>query len=290
MKKTLIIGDKLGTPASKFSTKIADEAIKRGYQVFECEAIDVAFESSKVFANAQQYPSGESGRYEIKDEFNNVHFRPNPPVDMQYMTLLYVLRLIEDDVLILNRPSGIINFPEKIFPHILGDYSPPSLISQDINEIKNFAEKYTDIIAKPLYGFGGFDIKKLTASGVDDELAAGINIYQEFMPEVAQGTVRVNLLNGEICGYFLKIPPKDSIESNFFKDDGLATTELTDKQKEVCEILKPICKKEGLFFCGLDFIGDTLLEVNDTSAGVLGVKEVCDIDTEIEYWNALENL
>lgn len=289
MKNTLIISEALGTPATNFSTKIAEEAISRGWQAFECDQNDIFLEDGKIMANAKSYPAGEAKSVEVKEFFDAVHFRPNPPINMEYLTVLYLLKIIENDVVILNKPSSIINFPEKIIPHMMGDYSPASLISQDKNEIVKFAKKHGEIVVKPLYGFGGFDIKKLSADEVEKEDFDGIYIYQEFMEQVREGTARINMLGDEIHGHFRKIPPANTIESNFFDDDGLAELEITPQQRKICEQLKQDKTFDGIFFCGIDFIGDTLLEVNITSPGVLGVFEVCGLHTEKKYWDLIES-
>ena len=140
-RKTLIISEPLKSEKVVFSQKIADEALARGWQVFECEKEDIFSEDGKVFCNAREYPGGNNLRAAVAD-FDCIHFRPHPPMDMGYITALHLLKLVEDQVPIYNKPSAILNFPEKILPHILGDYSPPTLISQDKNEIINTFERY----------------------------------------------------------------------------------------------------------------------------------------------------
>ena len=41
--------------------------------------------------------------------------------------------------------------------------------------------------------------------------------------------------------------------------------ELTKRDKEICEALRPALKERGLFFSGIDVIGDYLTEINVTS-------------------------
>ena len=42
-------------------------------------------------------------------------------------------------------------------------------------------------------------------------------------------------------------------------------TEVTPRDREICEALSPLLRQDGLYFVGLDVIGNYLTEVNVTS-------------------------
>ena len=108
MKKTLIITEPLKSEQVVFSQKIADEALQRGWQVWECAKEDLLLENGKIFANIISYPDEEKKRVELTTEFDCIHFRPHPPIDIGYITALQILKLIEDEVEIYNKPSAIL--------------------------------------------------------------------------------------------------------------------------------------------------------------------------------------
>ena len=53
--------------------------------------------------------------------------------------------------------------------------------------------------------------------------------------------------------------------NNFFAGGKPVRTNLTARDLEIVKILKPKLIKKGLFFVGIDIIGDYLIEVNVTS-------------------------
>ncbi|HEY9705203.1 MAG TPA: glutathione synthase, partial [Allocoleopsis sp.] len=64
-------------------------------------------------------------------------------------------------------------------------------------------------------------------------------------------------------------------------------TEITEREKFICEQVKETVKKDGLYFVGIDVIGGYLTEVNVTSP--TGIREVdrlsnCSLGKEVINW------
>ena len=54
---------------------------------------------------------------------------------------------------------------------------------------------------------------------------------------------------------------------------------LLKRKKKICDVLKPILKKEGLFFVGIDLISEKLTEINVTSpTGIVQIKDIAEIN------------
>jgi glutathione synthase len=116
-----VISEKLGTYASRDTTKIADEALARGHTVHEVFPDAVSQVEGRLIAKARRYTGADAAHIQERirvdlEDMDVIHFRPNPPVDMSYLTTLYLLDRIKDQVLVINDPESIIRFPEKIFP------------------------------------------------------------------------------------------------------------------------------------------------------------------------------
>ncbi|MFE0739370.1 hypothetical protein ACFW2N_31230, partial [Streptomyces sp. NPDC058855] len=154
-----VISEKLGTYASRDTTKIADEALVRGHTVHEVYPADVSQVEGRLIAKARLYTGADAAdiqehvRIDLED-MDVTHFRPNPPVDMSYLTTLYLLDRIKDKGLVINDPESIIRFPEKIFPLEFPEFTPPTLISRDVDEIRDFTDRHQDVVIKPLYEYG----------------------------------------------------------------------------------------------------------------------------------------
>ena len=76
-------------------------------------------------------------------------------------------------------------------------------------------------------------------------------VVQKFIPLVSKGDKRVILIDGEPKGVVNRIPAKGSFKANLHLGGQAKQTSLTKKEKKICQVLKPILKKEGLFFVRL---------------------------------------
>lgn len=201
-------------------------------------------------------------------------------------------------VLVVNDPASVRNHPEKIFPTLLREFMPPTLISADVREIEEFYAQHKDIILKPLYGYGGRAVLHLQ-EGDSNLLALSEMLFsqtkepiiaQKFLPEVKSEDKRIILVDGEVAGSFGRIPASGSIRSNILAGGRAVKTHLTSKQLEICEALRQPLKDKGLIFVGLDVIGDFLTEINITSPG--GIPEINDFmskNLEKNIWDAIES-
>jgi glutathione synthase len=67
-------------------------------------------------------------------------------------------------------------------------------------------------------------------------------------------------------------------------------TELTPREREICDLLGPELKKRGLLFVGIDVIGgEWLTEINVTSpTGIIAIDRFNGTDTAAMIWQAIE--
>ncbi len=299
--KVGVISEKLGTYDAATTTLIAQEAVERKHQVYAIRPENIGSLNSRITAIAMAYDGNEeSGSKSVigLDELDVIHYRQNPPVDMAYLTNLYLLNTISDKVLIINSPAALIKFPEKILPLDYPEYLPPTLFTSDIEEIKSFIQEYNEIIIKPVYEFSGNHILKISR----DELASREEeikeflasqkikvIAQKFIPEVNTGDKRILLINGEVEHAFLRVPANNSHLANIAQGGTLKKTTLTEKEKHFCETIKPLLIENGIYICGLDFIGEYLTEINITSvAGFTWAHDLYGTKPEANLWDIIE--
>ena len=64
--------------------------------------------------------------------------------------------------------------------------------------------------------------------------------------------------------------------------------EINDAELEICRAIKPGLLQQGIFFCGIDVIGDRLIEVNVTSPTCL--QELCRFSETDHHHNIIERL
>jgi glutathione synthase len=90
-------------------------------------------------------------------------------------------------------------------------------------------------------------------------------ILQGYVSAAEIGDKRILLLGGEPLGAVLRVHGEDDHRNNFFAGGSAHATEITARDREICETLAPRLRELGLHFVGIDVIGDYLIEVNVTS-------------------------
>ncbi len=278
--KIAIITSKLGTDAASSSTYISQHAIERGHKVYEFEAGAMRYEEGKLLASALEFPKNKKINIDLR-KMDVVLFRPNPPVDMAYLTTLFLLRTIENDVLILNRPSSVIELPEKIFPLYFKEFTPPTLISSDAAEIKRFAAKHKQIVVKPLYDYGGHGIIKLKKGEKFTHKSNVPLVAQRFITNVTKGDKRVLFIDGRVVASVVRLPKPGSFIANNSAGGTVHKTTLTAREKKICAKLSPIFKKNDIMIAGIDLIDGMLTEINITSpTGFKWAEELSNFDAK----------
>ena len=91
-------------------------------------------------------------------------------------------------------------------------------------------------------------------------------MVQEFMPDIADGDKRILIVNGEPMPYCLaRIPAKGETRGNLAAGGRGVARPLSVSDKAIADAIAPELKKRGLYFVGLDVIGDKITEINVTS-------------------------
>src|SRR5579871_5366868 len=239
---------------------------------------------------------GEPRRVELKD-FDVVLLRQDPPFDLAYITTTHLLERIHPRTLVVNDPRAVRDAPEKMFVTEFPELMPPTLITRDLAEIKQFRARHGDIVMKPLYGKGGEAVFRLAPDDLNfgslyDLFATTFReqwVVQKFLPEVRLGDKRIILVDGEFAGAVNRVPAADDLRSNMVRGGSPAETKLTDRERHICERLGPALRERGLLFVGIDVIGNYLTEINVTSpTGIRSVKNFGGPDIAALIWDKIE--
>ncbi len=256
-------------------------------------------EVKKIFLQEElnnHYKILEQKQVNLKD-FDVILLRQDPPFNMSYITTTYLLEKVADKVLVLNNPSSVRDCPEKWLVNLFPKLTPPTIISSDIRKIKEFYDFHQNIIIKPLYGNGGEGIILIKKDDPNFSVILemmskcydNLIVIQKFLPEVSKGDKRIILIDGEIAGAILRTPKKNEIRSNLHAGGSASDVLLTDRDYEICQKLSPELKKRGLFFVGIDIIGDYITEINVTSpTGLNEIKKLSGKDLSLQIVRHLE--
>ena len=219
--------------------------------------------------------------------------RQDPPFNLEYITTSYILDIIKDKVKIINNPTSIRNISEKLFSSKYQKFMPPTIFTQNLDEIKKFIKIHKKIILKPIHGYGGNDIRLLSKLNLDliKKFIKKHNyiMCQKFLPKIKKGDKRVFIINGKIVGAISRIPKKGSYLSNLSKGGRAINITLTNTEKKVSKILAKDLKKENIFFAGIDFIDQKLNgDINVTSpTGLKTLYDLSNINLAKAFWKEL---
>jgi len=229
--------------------------------------------------------------------FDVVLLRQDPPFDMNYITTTHMLERVHPKTLVVNHPAEVRNAPEKILVMQFPELMPETLITRDEQEIRAFRAEFGDIVLKPLFGNGGAGVFRITPN--DENLGSLLEMFeanfrepfmvQRYLPDVRQGDKRIILVDGEPVAGLNRVPQEGEARSNMHAGGRPELSDLTAREREICEIIAPELKKRDLIFVGIDVIGGYLTEINVTSpTGIREVKRFGGPDIAPLVWDAIE--
>jgi glutathione synthase len=285
---------------------ISLEAQARGYRLFHYTPDRLSMRDGKIYATVEQmelrdikgdhFSLAEPERVDLAT-MDVIHLRQDPPFDMAYITSTHLLERIHPKTLVVNDPAWVRNSPEKIFVTEFADLMPTTLITKDVAEIARFREEMGDIILKPLYGNGGAGVFHSTRD--DRNFSSLLEMFgqmfrepyiaQQYLPDVRKGDKRILLVDGEPVGAINRVPAENDARSNMHAGGRPEPTELTAREKEICQRIGPALRERGFLFVGIDVIGDYMTEINVTSpTGIREVKKFGGADVASLLWDAIE--
>ena len=231
------------------------------------------------------------------NSFDAVLMRQEPPFDMHYITYTHLLDHLDKRVRVINNPVSVRNSPEKLLVTHFIDLMPKTIISKNFSEIKEFSNKQSKVVLKPLYGKGGEGIILLEADEqmfdkkLEDFLSNEYEpiMVQEYLPIVKKGDKRIILINGEPVGCLNRVPAEGEFRSNLGVGGLPELSELSSRDIEICQRIRKTLIDYDLYFVGIDVIGDYLTEINVTCpTGVRQIKELGGPDIAKLFWDNIQ--
>lgn len=283
----LIVADPLGrlNPAGDSSLVLAHTAMARGYAVSWVTEADVRYACGEVKVNASECQPFELGQLprintavdQTINNFKAVWIRRDPPFDTNYIRLCWILAIAEEKVWMMNAPSLLVRYHEKILQleaHAQGFLSDDDLIATHIGswswakkEIRK--QDWKRVVTKPFLGYGGNQVNRWDTANLDSSISPDFSddqITQPYIDEVVKsGDRRVFLIDGKVSGHFARIPKTGNFVSNLAQGGHAELSPLAPREKQVLGRLGKFLKKKGIFLAGADVIDGKISEVNITS-------------------------
>lgn len=301
--------DRLDTiqPENETTSHLMYECNQRGHHVFFWEPHDIYIRKNQVVARMRNItvprdlPMKQYWRsllkclkkddliFETITDMDVLFLRKNPPLIYQTMEFLDP---VNDRVFMINSTSGQILANSKLYTLNFPEIIPETHVSRDPARLKKIIDDFGGaMVVKPLQRFGGEGVIKVSVKDREN-LNSLIHYYvraykayperepimvQEYLDVVQkEGDVRILLLNGEILGAMRRKPADGDFRTNIHAGAKAYKHLVTEQERRICAAIKERLIKDGLFFVGIDLIGDKLVEINCVSPG--GIPRINRLD------------
>lgn len=280
------------------TTHLAYEAFRRGHEVCYTTLNRLTLKDNGQITARATYSSAARGRERFLAGFQNptalerqislsqfdVVFLRNNPHDKhsdtepaQIPILDLGRQLSEQGVFVINHPAGLALASSKLYvTQFPASIRAKTLVSREPTAIKQFlAELEGPAIIKPLRGFGGFNvffIRRLGEKNLNQIIAAVCKndyaVVQEYLPAIRHGDRRILLVNGSPLFFgnqatvYSRRSPKDEIRCNIHIGASRQGCRLFPSDQKIVDTIRNQLIKDGLYFVGVDVVGNKLLEIN----------------------------
>ena len=286
-QKTLFVIDKIELKYYEFNNLVTNfwlikELLERDQEIFITTIDKLGLSQAKAYANCtKSFLKGENIYLEEKFEnievenFDLVMFRPDPPVDLDYINATFILDFVDKEkTLILNDTKAIRDFNEKLHANWFNEFMPENIVTSSKEDITKFLAKNQEIILKPLnrcFGAGVMYLKhgdKNTSSIINTMTnnQSTLIMVQKYISNAQFGDKRVLLLGGEVLDEcVVKLPSGDDFKFNNHSDDYIKKATLSESEKAKFKQVAQKLNEMGIVMAGLDVIDEQIIEINVTS-------------------------
>lgn len=309
MRILFVVNDIATEVDTATSTILAFGAARRGHEVYMLGLRDLTYDAEAHVGGLAVLASGTGTRTKTTflkaaqsrdaprervrtDDLDVIWLRYNPSEEVgedswaRDTPILMGQIAMRRGVLVLNHPDSLLFAISKLYTeHFPAELRPPTLITREIEEVRAFHRDVGGrLILKPLMGYGGADVYLVKEDAanlkqlVETLGRQGFIVCQEYLPEAPEGDTRILLVNGEpvvVDGKWSAVRrvnrEGDDFRGNMTAGARPEPPEITPRMEEIVEVVGPRLRADGIFFAGIDVVGDKVVEVNAISAGGLNI-------------------
>lgn len=325
MMRVAFLVNEVATEVDEYTTtRLARAASQLGHEVWYVGVGDAELgESERLVARAQaaEFEKGDTledfmerikerdAKRIVMDDLDAVFLRNESLEDMQDRPWASSMGVVLGQVLkargvtVVNNPMSLVRatsklyleeFPEKIRPR--------SLVTRDPEAIQRFVAEVGHTVVKPLCGAKGRNVFVVEDEGetnlaqmTEAVLEDGYAIVQQFVDGGENGDARIFLLDGQILerdgrlAAFRRVPDGNDPRANISAGGHPTPLEIGEAERGIVDAMSKKLVADGMFFVGVDVIGDKVVEINaESPGGMQAVERLYDVDVCPTIIEALE--
>ena len=259
-----------------------------------------------VFVDRVKESSAERIRL---DKLDAVFLRSDSVEDLQNrqwassLGAVFGQMLVAHGVTVVNDPTVLLRAGTKVYlDEFPAEIRPRSLMTRNEEDVRNFISSVGRSIIKPLCGAQGRNVFVVDSEDepnlnqiMEAVLADGYVYAQGYVDGAEEGDMRIFLLDGELIevdghvSAFRRVPEGNDPRANICKGGRMQPEDVTEKQRLVVEAMRDKLVQDGMFFVGIDVIGDKVIEINAESPGGLqAIERLYEVDICPVVIDALE--
>ncbi len=295
------------------SLRMAEELLTRGIEVDYCNVatLDLKQESKMFLSKIPVQKILEASdkitplmklaplRFESVNNYHVILQRKDPPVDLAFRQLAAHFSKAPSNILQINNPSEAVRYSEHEIPIHFPEYSTPTELCESLESLVHAVRQMKgEAVVKPFDQCSGIGIEFFKPTVLEGELK---NYWEKWQPKVIvqpyldevtkSGDLRILTINNVVLGQVLRVVRPGSRLANLHQGASFKAQTPSARQLEATRVVSESLTKKGLFFLGLDFIGDYLNEVNITCPSALPpMNEVMGIRSQVQLIDEIEKL
>ena len=262
---------------------IIKELLQRGFEVFitvknklftendvaKTICYEVYLKDNNIFYKK------ETPKEYIIEHFDVAFFRPDPPVDIDYINACNVFDYVDTErTVMINNPVAIKNFNEKFHLNYFNRFAPQNIVTADADKIKDFVREHKKAIIKPLnrcFGSGVYylDTEERNINAIIKNLTnegKTMVMVQEYLEGAVKGDKRILIVGEHVFDECItKLPGKDDFKFSVHSDKYFQTATLTEDEKKMAQEVAKYLNSVELYMVGLDVADGKIMEINVTS-------------------------
>jgi glutathione synthase len=297
------------------TTRLARAAAQHGHEVWYVGAGDVEFGESDghLVARARAAELEPDDTLEIfmkrvkqrdaerivLDDLDVLFLRNESITDLQErpwaspLGVVFGQMLQARGVTVVNDPTSLTRATSKLYLEEFPEQiRPRSLVTRDPAAIERFAAEVGHCVVKPLYGAKGRNVFMI--NGADEAnlaqmteavLQDGYAIVQEFVHGGEHGDARIFLLDGQLLerdgkpAAFRRVPSGKDPRANISRGGRSVPLEIGAVERGIVAAMGAKLVADGMYFVGIDVIGDKVVEINaESPGGTQSVERLYDVD------------